>query len=135
MDNKPKTFSPLTPKELATLQSMMAACPGDWGAPIPGSQKNKFKQLGMKYLRWLSKGEGKITFNPGGEAVSGESLLRLGAVTVEISATGFGGKSFGVRYQLKKHGWNNWLPLEKMGSREWFDEALVASAKLADLRG
>lgn len=82
------------------------------------SLKAEFKDLAVKYLKWLlGSGVGKVKFNAGGVAVSGDAILDSSPY-VMISA---GTAHLGILYRAQKAGGNQWLPLHSMGDRDWYD--------------
>lgn len=116
---------PLSSVELARLQELLRMDGVEWGDVVKyrgqKSLKAEFKDLAVKYLKWLlGASVGKIKFNAGGPAVSGEAILD-GSPYVMISA---GTAHLGVLYRAQKGSGNQWLPLHAMGDRGWYD-ALV----------
>ena len=80
-------------KDLQTLVQAIGD-PGPWGDAVPGGKKGEFKRIALAWLRGLvsdiPKTDYKISFNPGGSAVSGEATLRSPRLYVHISANGIG---------------------------------------------
>ena len=113
---------PLNYAELTRLQELLRMDGIEWGDVVKyrgqKSLKAEFKDLAVKYLKWLlGSGVGKIKFYAGGSAVSGEAILD-GAPYVMISA---GTAHLGILYRAQKGSGNQWLPLTSLGDRDWYD--------------
>ena len=114
-------YKPLTDEEIRQLRDFINDRPpgGEWGDLVRmGGNKAEFKRIAVKYLRWLSRGVGKIKFNPAGPAASGEAILD-GDFYVMIQAI-----PYGILWRLDRRGANMWVSADKIGSREWYDDAL-----------
>ena len=113
---------PLNHAELTRLQELLRMDGVEWGDVVKHngrkSLKAEFKDLAVKYLKWLlGSGVGKVKFNAGGVAVSGDAILDSSPY-VMISA---GTAHLGILYRAQKAGGNQWLPLHSMGDRDWYD--------------
>lgn len=117
-----RVCKPLTPLELSVLKACIMEDTGEWGdlVAMRGCKKYEFKRLAIKYLKWLSNGQGVIKFNPGGPAVSGEATLKNGVYVVIQNIC------HGIMYRVDEKGGNLWVPASEIGSRDWYD-AIVNS--------
>ncbi len=85
-----------------------------------GYSKANFKRLGTKYLKMIAKRLGcteKVSWNPGGIAVSGDIILHTEHLYVNMSQCGLG---MGFMYRSCKGikdytgGTNHWMQWEKL---------------------
>lgn len=133
--------APLTEKEIDELVELARG--GAGGADYPGSRKRRFRLLGRKVLLQLVKdlglldGTWEIRFNPGGNAVTGESTLHGEDIYVHIGwqiseHQGLNGIYFRYCKGRKDYtgGPNQWYRIRDLGNWEDFVGRVQATRRV-----
>ena len=106
----------MTQAEINKLLALTGKCSGD------AERKAEFKRLSMKLLRAVAKVVGgKVSFNPGGIAVSGDASLHSETLHLFFNADGIGSPMLGICGRTCKGASDN-----QGGPNRWFSGKMLA---------